>query len=81
VNVHGSALKHGIEPEDSIQAAVFPVWIADLDDNSPQRQLRLGFDTGGRLLEVVVLTFDNGGQLVIHAMKARAHLVALIPPE
>ena len=81
MNVHRSALKHGIAPEDSIHAATLPVWIADLDDISPQRQLRLGFDSSGRLLEVVVLTFDNGGQLVIHSMKARAHLVALIPPE
>ena len=64
MKVHRSALKHGIEPDDSIQAATYPLWVADLDDMSPQRQLRLGFDIDGRLLEVVVLTFDNGGQLV-----------------
>ena len=81
MKVHRSALKHGIEPDDSIQAATYPLWVADLDDMSPQRQLRLGFDIDGRLLEVVVLTFDDGSQLVIHSMKARAHLVALIPPE
>lgn len=27
---------------------------------APARQLRLGFDTRGRLLETVVLVFDSG---------------------
>jgi len=39
--------------------------------SSLTRQLRLGFDASGRLLEVVVLRFDSGNELVIHAMKAR----------
>jgi hypothetical protein len=51
VNIHPSALKHGITPEDATQAASWPIWIEDLDDDSPARQLRLGFDTRGRLLE------------------------------
>jgi hypothetical protein len=42
---HDSALKHGISPEDATQAASWPTWIEDLDDDSPARQLRLGFDT------------------------------------
>jgi hypothetical protein len=50
-----------------------------LDDDSPARQLRLGFDTHGRLLETVVLRFDSGNELIIHAMKARPHLQELIP--
>lgn len=54
VNVNDSALKHGISPEDATQAASWPIWIEDLDDDSPARQLRLGFDTRGRLLETVV---------------------------
>ena len=41
------------------------VWIEDLDQDSPARQLRLGFDTQGRLLETVVLVFDSGNELVI----------------
>ena len=36
-----------------------------------QREFRLGFDSAGRLLEFVVLRFDSGAELVIHAMKAR----------
>ena len=55
------------------------MWIEDLDDDSPARQLRLGFDTQGRLLETVVLVFDSGNELVIHAMKAHPHMLELLP--
>lgn len=79
MNVHPSALKHGVLREDAIQAATWPVWIEDLDENSPARQLRLGFDTRGRLLETVVLVFDSGNELVIHAMKARPQMIDLLP--
>ena len=60
MKVHDAARKHGILPEDAIQAATWAVWVVDLDADSPARQLRLGFDTQGRLLETVVLTFDSG---------------------
>jgi hypothetical protein len=79
VKVHASALKHGIRPEDASQAASWALWIEDLDDDSPARQLRLGFDTRGRLLETVVLVFDSGNELVIHAMKARPQMLELLP--
>ncbi|WP_430648144.1 toxin [Agromyces sp. GXS1127] len=79
MNVHDSALKHGISPEDAIQAASWPTWIEYLDDDSPARQLRLGFDTRGQLLETVVLIFDSGNELVIHAMKARPQMLDLLP--
>ena len=79
MKVHDAARKHGILPEDAIQAATWAIWIEDLDDDSPARQLRLGFDTQGRLLETVVLTFDSGNELVIHAMKARPQTLDLLP--
>lgn len=79
MKVHDSALRHGISSEDSIQAASWPVWIEDLDDESPARQLRLGFDVQGRLLETVVLVFDSGNELIIHAMKARPQMLDLLP--
>lgn len=79
MNVHDSALKHGVLREDAIQAATWAVWIEDLDENSPARQLRLGFDTCGRLLETVVLVFDSGNELVIHAMRARPQMIDLLP--
>jgi hypothetical protein len=78
VRVHGSALKHGVLEEDAIHSATWAVWVEDLDDDSPARQLRLGFDTHGRLLETVVLVFDSGNELIIHAMKARPQMLDLL---
>jgi hypothetical protein len=78
VNVHDSALKHGIDASDAVRAAQFAVLVVELDDDSPARQLRLGFDTTGRLLEVVLLRFDSGNELLIHAMKARPKYLDLI---
>ncbi|GAA1929642.1 hypothetical protein GCM10009775_22110 [Microbacterium aoyamense] len=79
MKVHDSALKHGIASEDIIQAASWPLWIDDLDEASPARQLRLGLDSQGRLPELVVLVFDSGNELVIHAMKARPQMLDLLP--
>ena len=79
MKVHDSVGKHGILPEDAIKAATWSLWIEDLDDDSLARQLRLGFDTQGRLLETVVLIFDSGNELVIHAMKARPQMLELLP--
>lgn len=78
MKVHDSATKHGIVPDDAIHAAEHAVFVSDLDDDSPARQLRLGFDTAGRLLELVVLRFDSGNELVIHAMKARRQYLDLL---
>jgi hypothetical protein len=47
--------------------------------DNPARQFRLGFDDVGRLLELVVLQFDSGNELVIHAMKARPQYYDLLP--
>ena len=78
MKVHDSARKHGIDPQDAIHAAEHAVFVSDLDDDSPARQLRLGFDSAGRLLEVVVLSFYSGNKLVIHAMKARRQYLDLL---
>lgn len=79
VSVHTSALKHGISPGSAIAAATQAVYVVNLEDDSPARQLRLGFDEKGRLLELVVLQFDSGNELVIHAMPARRRYLDLLP--
>lgn len=71
MKVHPSARKHGVREQDARHAAVHAVYASPLDDDSPARELRLGFDSVGRLLEVVVLRFDSGNELIIHAMPAR----------
>ena len=66
--------------QDALQAAGWPQWIEPLqDDDWPHRELRLGFDTQARLLETVVLIFDSGEELVIHAMPARKQYWELLP--
>ncbi|MDQ1688897.1 MAG: hypothetical protein QOK42_1872 [Frankiaceae bacterium] len=80
MKVHPGALKHGVEASDAVQAAEWPVWIEPLDDDgSPHRELRLGFDTGARLLETVVLIFEDGAELLIHAMPCRKKYLDLLP--
>ena len=78
MKVHETARKHGIAPEDAVHAAEHAVLIIELDDDSPARQLRLGFDNQGRLLETVVLGFDSGNELLIHAMRARSQYLDLL---
>lgn len=83
ISLHDSARKHqhqeNISDEDILQVAMFPMWVEPLDEENPQRELRLGFDERGRLLETVVLIFDSGNELVIHAMKARQQYLDLLP--
>jgi hypothetical protein len=79
ISIHPSALKHGIPEEDILYAANWALWIEPLEEDNPQRELRLGFDTAGRMLELVVLIFDSGNELVIHAMKARSQYLDLLP--
>ena len=80
MKVHASALKHGVSAEDAIQAAEWSLWIEPLDEHGPpNRELRLGFDTSARLLEVVVLIFESGDEMVIHAMRARKQYLDLLP--
>lgn len=62
MKVHDSARKHGIDPQDATHAAQHAAFVSDLDDNRPARQLRLGLNSAERLLEVVVLRFDNGNE-------------------
>ncbi|MCE7481068.1 MULTISPECIES: toxin-antitoxin system toxin subunit [Actinomycetes] len=49
-----------------------------MDDENPQRELRFGLDASGRLLEIVVLLWDDGEVEIIHAIKARAEYRRLV---
>lgn len=50
------------------------------DEDDPRRWLVLGVDESGRVLELVVLVFDDGYELLIHAMKARKQFMREIRP-
>lgn len=80
MKVHNSALKHGVVAEDASLAADWPLWVEPLDEEEwPHRELRPGFDTQPRLLETVVLKFESGDEMVIHAMLARKQYWQLLP--
>ncbi|MGO4434175.1 hypothetical protein AB4Y88_13040 [Paenarthrobacter sp. RAF9] len=78
VIARSSARKHGISTEDGIEAATWPLVSVPLDDEDPRRFLRLGFDTHGRLLELVVLVWDDESEELIHAMKCRPQYLELL---
>lgn len=59
-------------------AATHWAYASEPDEDNPARQLRLGFDTTGRMLEIVVLHFDSGNELIIHAMKERSTYLDLL---
>ena len=76
--VRASARNHGVTEEDAIAVASSPVVAGPLDDENPQCQLRIGFDTQARLLETVVPVWDDGTEEVIHAMKCRPQYLELL---
>lgn len=79
MRVHPAALKHEVAAEDALRAAEWPQWVEPLEeDDWPHRELRLGFVTRSRLLETVVLIFDSGQEMVIHAMPARRQYWTLL---
>jgi len=82
VEIHQSARKHGTRDKDILHAAdqfVVAYSLTDEDDKGPRRELRLGPDRAGNLLEVVVLFLDDGRQLIIHAMRMRPKYRSLLP--
>ncbi len=82
LTIHPSARKHQLRDrlsdDDILHAAEWWEFASTPDDEVPANEFRLGFDTQGRLLELQVLKFDSGNELVIHAMKARKRYLSLL---
>lgn len=75
-DIHRPARKHYakdyLDDEDLRHAYGHVLNSRPLDDGDDLRRwLVLGVDESGRVLELVVLVFDDGYELLIHAMKAR----------
>lgn len=75
--IHPSARKHygrdRLNDEFVLEAYAHALRSRPLDDeDDPRRWLVIGMDRSGRALELVVLVFDDGSELLIHAMKARS---------
>lgn len=70
-SVAPSSRKHGISDHDTQIAVRNYLMAYAIDDDQPAQELRLGFDSRGWLLEIVVVLLDEAAERVIHAMKAR----------
>lgn len=78
--IHPSARKHGLaDPDISHAATQFLIAYPLTDNDGPHRELRLGPDRAGNLLEIVVLLLDNDCELIIHAMRMRPKYRDLLP--
>jgi hypothetical protein len=82
VEIHRSARKHGVTDRQVHHALDHARLVADVDDaNAPARTLVLGPDPAGNMLELIVLRFDDGRDMVIHAMPMRRQYESLLPPQ
>lgn len=80
MEIHRSARKHGIK-DAAIAHAVDPaVVVVDLaPDTDPPRDLAIGPDAAGNLLEIIWLEFPGRPSIVIHAMPLRRTFHDLLP--
>lgn len=76
MDIHSSALKHGIAGED-IRHAVKHAMTIDSQDSDTC--LYLGPARDSQLLEVVTVVRDDGSEIAIHAMKMRSKYQRLLP--
>ena len=80
VEVHRSARKHGVTDRQIEHALDHARLFADpADESSPTGTLVLGPDSAGNMLELIVLHFDDGRDMVIHAMPMRHGYESLLP--
>lgn len=80
MEINESARKHGVADDDMLYAVEFLLVEFDAgDDDSQRRWLVLGPNRAGLMLELVVLVFDDGGEMVIHAMAMRSKYDELLP--
>jgi hypothetical protein len=82
-DLHQSARKHfrrdRLDDAAVLYAAAHVLNSRPLDDeDDPRRWLMIGTDPAGRLLELITLIYDDGYELIIHAMRARPQYLAEI---
>ncbi len=82
MEIHRSARRHGVEDADIRHAADHLLVVVDVDlDSDPPKQLAIGPDRAGNLLEMMVLLLADDRLLVIHAMPLRSAFHDLLPGE
>ena len=79
LEIHESALKHGINTLDIHHACANSSDIFELDQESDEiKILIIGPDSAGNFLEVIGLEVNDQSLLIIHAMKIRKSMVTLL---
>lgn len=80
MEIHRSARRHGVTDSAIRHAADHPLVVVDLDpDSDPPKQLAIGPDQTGNMLEVIVLVLADDRILAIHAMALRRTFYDLLP--
>lgn len=80
MEIHRSARRHGVSDAAIHHALGHPIVVVDIDpDGDPPKQLAIGPDNAGNLLEVIVLLLADDRVLAIHAMPLRPTLYDLLP--
>ena len=80
MEINGSARKHGVPDGDILHAIDHQLVEYEIgDDDPPRRWLVLGPNRAGLMLEWIVLVFDDGVEMVIHAMPMRSKYEELLP--
>jgi hypothetical protein len=79
MEIHHSARKHGISDEAISHAFHHTRVQLDFDaDEHPPRYALVGPDLAVTMIELVVIIGDDDRHIVIQAMKARPHYLALL---
>ena len=80
VEVHHSARRHGVTDAAIRHSTAHSLVVVDLDvDSDPPKQLAIGPDQSGNMLEVIVLVLAGNRLLAIHAMPLRQTFHQLLP--
>jgi hypothetical protein len=77
VEFNKSALRHGSSRED-IRHAIINFLYDDVFEETPDKHLLLGFDSNGKLLEILYNVINEYSINVFHAMKCRSKFYHLI---
>ena len=80
MEIHRSARRHGVSDAAIRHATDHPIVVVDLEpDGDPPKQLAIGPDPAGNMLEVIVLLLAGDRLLASHAMPLRPTFYDLLP--
>lgn len=72
MEIHRAARRHGVSDDAVRHATDHAIVVVDLEpDSDPPKQLAVGPDEAGNMLEVIVLILDDDRLLAIHDLLPR----------